>query len=312
MKAPASLAPLDTFSAHDDPINHVAFAEDGRLMATADTAMTVKVWRNRELIRVYDLRSISDKVRPTERIRDLRFTPDAEHLVVAAGEYVAMFAIGRDSSEPEWAYVAPRLFAFLIVSPTSIAISPGGTLAAAFDNGSIGIWDSRGTRTTLIRHNACPRTLRFMPDESLIGTDSFSVSLWRADQKKPVWHRPSKERIYGMAASTDGKYVALRRLFSTIVHEVAEGTVVVEHKQGRGLPLIAFAPNSHTLALGTQHAISLYEVPTREHARLALEDAELISLSFLPDGCQVVAGCSDGRLRTWENPLRGVLSASVS
>jgi WD40 repeat protein len=303
MTALASLAPLDAFPAHDDPINHVAFAGDGRIMATSDTAMRVKLWLNRELLRTYDLRSISEKVRPTERIRDIRFTSDGNLLFVAAGEFVAAYRINSDNLEPEWTYIAPRLFAFLIVSPTSIAVSASDSVAAAFDNGTIAIWDAQGHRTALIRHNACPRYLHYLPDESVIGTDSFSVSLWRAGERRPVWHRPSRERIYGMDVSDDGCFVALRRLYTTTVYDVAEGAAVEDHKQGRGLPIVAFGPGTHTLAIGTQHAVTLHAITEGKQTRLSLEDAELISIAFLPDGSQVVAGCSDGCVRTWENPF---------
>src|ERR1051326_6406440 len=154
-----SIAPIHGFEAHYNPVNHVTFGREGSLMASADTAMSVKVWRNREFIREYDLRSISDKVRPTERIRGIRFSSNEERLFVAAGEYVAAFNLITGSEEPDWAYVAPRLFAFLIVSPTWIATSSRDDLAAAFDNGTIVIWAKGGERQALIRHNASPRML---------------------------------------------------------------------------------------------------------------------------------------------------------
>lgn len=294
---------LDSFLAHDDPVNHIAFAENGRMMASADTAMNVKVWRGRELIRTYDLKSASDKVRPTERIRGLRFASDGERLIIAAGEDVSAFKVSAMSDEPEWRFIAPRLLGFLVISPTSIAVSPKGTVAAAFDNGMIATWEDSLRHPRIIRHNAVPRTLQFLPDETMIGTDSFSVSLWRAGERKPVWHRASTERIYGMAASWDGKHVALRRLYSTVVYEIPSGAVVEEYRQGRGLPLVAFAPGTTAMALGTQHAINLHDVASHAHARFSLDEAELISLTFLPDGCQVVAGCSDGRIRVWDNPF---------
>jgi len=300
---PHALTALDSHSAHDDPINHIAFAERGQIMATSDTAMKVKIWRGRELIHQLDTRSISDKVRPTERIRGLAFASDGDRLIVAAGEHVASFKVNSILDRPDWTYIAPRLLAFLIISPTSISISEHDTLAAAFDNGTTVIWDGDGVRQHIIRHNASPRYLQFVSGEKIVGTDGFSVSLWRPEERRPVMHRISEDRIYGMAATSDGKFVALRRLFSTAVFEVESGAEVVEHKQGRGLPLVEFGPGTHCMALGTQHAIHLYDLPSNQHAKLALDDAELISLSFLPDSSQVIAGCSDGRVRVWENPL---------
>jgi WD40 repeat protein len=303
MPSTAIIAPLDSFVAHDDPVNHVVFSRESGLIATADTAMRARIWRNRELALDLDLRSISDKVRPTERIRGLVFSSNSDRLYVAAGEHVASFDLTKASDEPDWVFIAPRLFAFLIVSPTSIAISKNDMLSAAFDNGSISSWDSEGRKVATIRHNASPRYLAYLPNETLIGTDSFSYSQWNPTERKPIWHRPSKERIYGMAASGDGKYVALRRLFVTTVFEVATGNQVAEYPQGRGLPLVSFGGQNNILALGSQHAINLYDPAANRTARLALDDAELISLTFNSDGSQVIAGCSDGQVRTWENTL---------
>ncbi|HVT13445.1 MAG TPA: WD40 repeat domain-containing protein [Fimbriimonadaceae bacterium] len=305
-----TLAPIHGYVAHDDPVNHVVFSREGGLLASSDTAMRVKLWRFRQFVREFDLRSISEKVRPTERIRGLCFNSAEDRLLVAAGEVVASFNLNSPSDQPEWAYTAPRLLAFLIVSPTSIAVSSDDELAATFDNGTIAVWGPNGDRRALIRHNAVPRMLAYLPDESLIGSDGFSVSLWRKDQRKPVWHRSSKERIYGLAASRDGKLVAVRQLHRTEVFEIESGAHVGGYKLGRGLPLVEFGPGTHTLAIGSQHAIDLYDVDAGSHARLSLDDAELISLTFFSDSSQIVAGCSDGTIRTWDNPLRQVFETN--
>lgn len=297
------LAPTYAFMAHENPVNHVVFGTEGGLLASSDTAMFVRLWRGREFVREFDLRTVHEKVRPTERVRGLAFTAQEDRLLVAAGEVVASFNLSSPSTEPEWTYIAPRLFAFLIVSPTSITLSKNDDLAAAFDNGTIVVWGARGDRQAVIRHNAVPRSMAYLPDDSLIGTDGFSVSLWRKEQRKPIWHRTSKDRIYGMMPSSDGEYLAVRKLYGTAVIEIQSGATVIEHKQGRGLPLVAFGPGTHCLAIGSQHAIDVYDIDMNTHARLGLDDAELISLTFFSDSSQIAAGCSDGQVRTWDNPL---------
>src|SRR5689334_11467039 len=109
MPSTATIAPFDAFLAHDDPVNHVAFSPRGDLIATSDTAMTARVWRNRQQILHLDLRSISDKVRPTERIRSLAFSAEGNRLYIAAGENVAAYDLTRPRNEPDWIFVAPRL-----------------------------------------------------------------------------------------------------------------------------------------------------------------------------------------------------------
>lgn len=297
-----TLPPIHAIPTHDHPITRIAFGANGRLMATADTEMTVKVWRDREPIRTFDLRSTSDKVKPLDRVSGLCFSQDGDRVVVAAGEAVR----GYDFTLPDpiWEYVPPRLLAFLIVAPASLAVSPRGTLAATFDNDTLAFWDRGERPIALIRHNSVPRRIAFLPDDTVLGADPFSVTRWSADRRKPLSETAIRDRIYGMAVSLDGRYLALRHLWHTTVQRLEDGVVIAQLRQGRGLPLVAFSPDSKVLAIGAQHAIHLYrtEDPSST-AKLALDDSELVSLCFLPDGSQFLAGCSDGRIRTWDNPF---------
>ncbi len=291
--------PTSIFEAHDDPINQISFAPDKTVMATADTRMRLRIWKDGAVLSDFDLRSMLDKVRSTERVRGIRFSSNSQRVIVAAGEWLNAYDLGGPE-EPAWSFIAPRLFAFLIVSPTSLAVSNQDVVAAAFDNGTILFFDIDGNKTSQIRHNAAPRSIGFLPDGRVVGTDSFSVSLWDSGQRKPVWHRQSRGRIYGMAVSGDGELMAVRRLFTVLVLKTQSGEEVATYKVGRGLPLVTFSPSQPLLALGRQHGIDLYNFADAGAGRtLALEDAELISLAFSADGGAVAAGCSDGTVRTW-------------
>ncbi|MFX8937935.1 hypothetical protein ABTN00_20015, partial [Acinetobacter baumannii] len=88
---------------------------------------------------------LNPKVKPTERIRDIAFSPDGTRIYVAAADQVT--AVDVESGETAWVYTAPRSFGFLIISPWSLDVSEEGEVVAAFDNGTIVSWDATGQVT---------------------------------------------------------------------------------------------------------------------------------------------------------------------
>lgn len=302
--APATLAESPrVIPAHEAPVNHIVFSPDGRAMATSDTIMGVHVWRDGGLLRTYQVGSATEKVRSSERVRALAFDPTGEYLFVAAGDEVSAFAVSANESRPAWTFSAPRSWGFLIVSPTDVAVSPEGDLAAAFDNGMLVTWAPGGIQTATIRHHAAPRRIAFRAEGELIGFDAFHLSMWAPPERRPRWRRHFEDRIYAFAVSADGSRVARRQLWYTSIADVETGEEIGRYDVGRGLPLVAFVGASQVLAIGSQHAIRLVDAETGEERVLQFPAAELIALATSPDGAEVFAGCADGAVRVWDNPF---------
>lgn len=191
----SALQPIATFLAHEDPINHICFSKSGRVMATSDTNLLVKVWHDRELERSLNLRLIGEGTQSTDRIRGIQLTADGARLFVVAGEYLASYDLTTGSTDPDWIYTAPRMLVFFVVPPTSIALSEHDTLAASFDNGTLASWHSNGSQRSLIRHNSVPRYIQFIPNEELAGTESFGVSRWQLGARTPMMHRQDRKSV---------------------------------------------------------------------------------------------------------------------
>ncbi len=286
--------------AHDAPVNQVVASSEGGYYATADTNLAVKVWRGDELATAIDVRSILDKVRPTERVRGLAFTPDVSQLVIAAGELVSAYSLA-DPAVQLWSFAAPRLFAFLVVSPTGLAISRSGIIASSFDNGSLAFFSQDGNSIAMVHHNAVPNHVQALSNGRFMGVDAFSVTTWEPGKKKPLKQMGVKDRIYGFSSTPNGEVVAVRHLFETDILAFESGQTLASFKVGRGLPLVRMSPDATCVALGSKHEIAIYGLgSSSRHTTFPIVEAELISLNFDASGRQIIAGCSDGRVRIWQ------------
>lgn len=91
-------------------INHICFSPDGARQAISDVRMRVQVFEGDQAIFDHNFTSLSDRVRPTERVRGLGFCPASETLFVIAGE--AISAIDTREGAVLWDYVPPARSAF--------------------------------------------------------------------------------------------------------------------------------------------------------------------------------------------------------
>ena len=174
---------VDSVAEFQHGITRIAISADSRRHAVANTDMEVNVFEGDQVIYGGYFGSLNPKVKPTERIRDIAFSPDGYKLYVAAGEQVT--AIDIATASVIWDYVAPRSFGFLIISPLSLDVSEDGEVLCAFDNGSIASWSPTGSVTHRWSHNDSPRTLRFLPGgDRFVGTDSFSLCVWDLSKQK--------------------------------------------------------------------------------------------------------------------------------
>jgi len=280
-------------------INHVVFSPDGRLMATADVNMNVLVRHEGEVLLSRNFESHNDKIRPTERIRGLRFSPDSSRLYVAAGDTLAAIDIVEHAEA--WSYTPPRSWGFLIISPASLAVSAEGDVAAAFDNGSLAVWNSAGELLSLWQDNDAPRTLEFLAgSRTLIGTDSFSFCVWDVETRSKVWKQRLGSRAFGMAACPVAPLAVTRSLSDATVWDLNERTAVAKVPVKPGLPLVAFHPTAPIFALGSKHGVELYDHSGNLGQQHEIESTNVLSIAFSPQDDSLVVGCSDEEVRRFD------------
>jgi WD40 repeat protein len=277
-------------------INHVTYSSDGRLLATSDVQMNVAVYRDGEIVMERNLRNESDKVRPTERIRGLEFSGDGTRVFAAAADTV--YALDVATGATAWTYEPPRSFGFLIISPVALT-AMGGLVAAAFDNGSVAVWDENGVLRCLWQDNDAPRQFQFGYEGTrLVGTDSFSLCIWNATSRSKEIRIPLPSRAFGFAAARSGKVVALRTLQDIVLWDVEERRVMASAPAAPGLPVLAFRPGGEEIAVAARDCVILMDYAGRESARYRQPDAQILSMAFRPDGKELALGLSTEEVRT--------------
>ncbi|MEU6665915.1 helix-turn-helix domain-containing protein [Streptomyces sp. NPDC046727] len=186
---------------HHGPVNTVAFAPGGGLLATGSSDGTVR------LRRPTDRRTTATLTVPG-RIRSIAFSPDGRTLAVTdTTGPVRLWSPGRSAR------------AVLLPADTraarAVAFDPRGhTLAVAAADGAVQLWDTAGTPRRAARltgHTGQVDTLAFAPDGRTLasaGADR-TVRLWdpgRAEQLAVL--RGHTDEVLGLAFAPDGRGLA--------------------------------------------------------------------------------------------------------
>lgn len=297
MRSLATLTESLVLRAHDAPVQTVSFGPSRSLMATGDTQRTAKVWHRGEAAKIFNLTCKQDKIRPTERIRGLGFSPDGTVLYAASGD--AFNAFNLDSGAVRWSYRPPRSFGFLVVSPIALAVSASGEIAVATDAGRISVWTAAGALKAHWGDNDSPRLMAFTSDDRVVGTDSFSLASWKSSTGRKIGRKRLRERAFGFAATPDGSRVCLRSIHDVEVWDSEGQELLDRYPVPFGSPLVAISPDGERIAFSGVSEIEVRTIGGTAPQRLDVTGASVRALKFLPEGDGLAAGCSDGTVRFW-------------
>lgn len=299
MNVPALAASPEVIAIHPFPVKIVRFSRSGRLMATGDTDLQIKVWLEGREIAHFDPKSGDEKIRPTENIRGLEFSADETLLYVAASDTINAYRI--ENGELAWQYRSPRHFGFLIASPQALSVSGSGFLAASIDYGALALFDPNGNLVYRRTDNYAPRFLGFTSTgESMVGADGFHLSVWDTRSGDAIHRWQVRDRIYAMAVSPVEPYVATRELHTLSIYHVDQFERVCSLPAERGLPGLAFCPRGDIIASGEKSRVRLINMECQGVRDYHAPSKTILSLAFSPEGARVVAGCFDGQVVAWD------------
>ena len=291
-------APGVTLAGHTDGVAGVAVSLDGKMVATASSDQTARLWdaATGQLIRTL--------TGHTGFLTTVAFSPDGKTLASA----------GEDGPVRLWDTGTGQFLRSLSGSAkgtVSVAFSPDGKLLASggLDN-AVRLWDPATGQElrTLSGHSDAVSDVAFSPDGQVLASSSKdgTVRLWDAATGRELRTLPGHtEAVLAVAFSPDGKMLASAGADLTVrLWDTASGQEIRKFTDKPTAFGLAFSPDGKTLATsGPDKVVRVWDVATGQdlHTFSGHQDM-VLNLAFTPDGKTLASVSADKTAKLWRLP----------
>ncbi|OHV33893.1 MULTISPECIES: NB-ARC domain-containing protein [Pseudofrankia] len=292
-----SQAQRRVLAGHTDAVTAVAFASDGRLLATGSRDGTARLWNTDS-----GTESAVLTGHPVW-VRDVRFSPDGRLLAT----------LGDDATLRLWKIDRPFESAVLVrhlSSVAAVAFSPDGGLFATAEDGRVRVWEAASgvERAVLVGHVGWVVSVEFSPDGRLLvaGGEDGSVRVWETDsgvERAALTFRGGQARGV-MFSPEDGRLLAAADSHGTVwLWDITSGAVRAVPDDSR-VQAAEFSPDGRVLATAgglLEGSVRLWDTAgDAELAGLAGHSRSVRAVVFSRDGRLLATGGDDGTARLWE------------
>lgn len=294
----APLKPVQKLLGHQGAALALAFAPNGKLLASAGKDRQLLLWdaASGVLVRKFP-------PHPQE-IRALAFSPDSERLLSASGITVRCFAAaeGQETRRLAGHTKAVRCLAFS---------ADGRRLASGAEDRSIRVWELATGREAqrFTRHQGEVTGVAFLPGGELLLSCSRdqTLRLWDLRSGQETLHiAAGGGAILGLALSSDGQ-LAVSAHFDTVIRlwDMATGQELrrlVGHKQM--VTSVALTPDgSRCLSASQDQTVRLWDTASgRELAKTPRQAGAIQAVALAHDTGLLASAGADGSVGIWQQP----------
>ena len=283
----------NTFTGHKDVVNSVSYSRDGKLLVSASSDTTIKIWQpNGKLNKT--LRGHEDSV------IDVAFSPTADIFASAA----------EDNTVKLWSAEGELIDTLKghRGSVHRVAFSPqGNILASASDDNTVRLWDPDGELlNVLVGHQKEVLAIAFSPDGNTIATGdrSGTLRLWDLTAKKlqPTIIKAHKLPIRGVDFSPDGRQIVtggddkVARIWNS------DGTLA-KVLTGYEAPVtgVKFSPDGRLIGTSSwDRTIKIWHRHGILHSNLEGHQERVWRLAWSPDSSQIATAGWDNVVKIWQ------------
>jgi WD40 repeat protein/serine/threonine protein kinase len=290
---------IHTLHGHAGKAHAVAYAPDGKLLATGGDDHTARVWdtaTGRELI---CLRG------HTHSVRAVAWSPDGKLLATASEDGTARIWDVAERREL-------RRFSGHQAFVTGVAWSPDGTrIATAGHDSRVRVWNPEtGEETTSARlssDGSWAQTVAWSPDGKriVVGTWNHEVRVVNSETGAVVTRLVGHTGgVLGVCWSPNGTRIATASADQTVrVWDPNTGKLLTSLQSGEGaLCTVGWSPDGKRIAAsGGNRAIQVWDADSgKPRGILRGNHQDVRALAWSPDGDTLAAACVSGVVRIWE------------
>jgi len=312
LSSPAEAQEKATILGHLGPITSLGISPDGKLLASASTDGTARIW-DLQTQRQLDTLKVSD---PSMLVPSVSFSPD--------GKWIATGSYQRSGKEVQGLVTvwdaATRKEATRYRGGALLAFSPDGKALAVGNLGDKGnkqidpdVWllePATGKKlAVLVGHQRQTTAIAFSSDNRFLATASSdgTILLWdlRKGPEKPIGTmREGDLEVTALTFSPDSKRLAsiAPRDGNLVFWDVPQATQLSKQFAGRS-PFLRYSPDSHVVIIGSGRDLVFFDFNLKKR-KIILEGhrGDIRAIALSPNGRLIATGASDKTIKIWEMP----------